>query len=174
MWERNFIQSFLWIRWMPYRQHWQNSFLWMFKIASVKVRKRKNLVSVKKRTLFLQSVSVDTWIALFSKLAKSCRKTFEQDLLQVQFGEKNNIFKKERAVSSRNHAPLDNWNAVLNILPNVSTKYPEKNSALTGKRHDFLKRNVFFSVKKFLWKRPKMFKKSGRNFSLAVRKKFCI
>ena len=55
---------------------------------------------------------------------------------------------------------------------NVSTKYPVYISALTGKRHDILKGNVF-SVKNFLWKRWKIFKNSGRIFPFAVRKKFC-
>ena len=53
---------------------------------------------------------------------------------------------------------------------NVSTKYLEEISALTGRRHDFLKRNVF-SLKNFVWKRRKMFANSGQNFSLAFRKK---
>ena len=56
---------------------------------------------------------------------------------------------------------------------NVSTKYLEEISAFTGNRHDFLKRNVF-SLKNFLWKRRKLFAKTGRNFSLAVRKKICF
>ena len=128
------------------------------------------MVSVKKRTLFLQIVPVDTWIAFFCKLAKSCRKTFKQHLLQIQIGEKINFL--EKAVFSRNHAPLDNWNAVLNILPKRFYQIPGRNFSNNREKTRFFEKKGFF-CKNLLWKCRKMFKKSGRNFSLAVRKNFC-
>ena len=143
--ERNFIQSILWIRWMPYWQNWQNSFRWLFKVASVKVRKRKNLVLVKQRTLFLQKVSVDTCLAIFSKLAKRCRKTFKQDMLQIRIWEKTKIFKK--AVFSRNHAPLDNWNAVLNILQKRFYQISGRNFCINREKTWFFEKKCLFSKK---------------------------
>ena len=128
---------------MPYWQNWQNSFLWMFKIASGKVRKLKNLLSVNKRTLFLQNVSVDTSIAIFSKLAKSCRKIFKQGLLQIRTWEKINIFKK--AVFSRNHAALDNWNAVLNIVPKRFCQRSGRNFCINREKTWFYEKKCLFS-----------------------------
>ena len=130
---------------MPYWQNWQNSFLWMFKIESVKVCKRKNLVSVKKRTLFLQNVSVDTWIAIFSKLAKSCRKTFKQHMLQIRIWEKINNFKKQffPGIMLLWTIEMQFWTS----CQNVPTKYLVEISAWTGKRHDFSKTNVFSEKK---------------------------
>ena len=139
----------------------------MFKIASVKVRKRKNLVTVKKRTLFLQNVSVDTWTAIFFKMAKSCRKTFKQDLLQIRIWEKINSFKK--TVSFRNHALLDNWNAVLNILP--KRFYQISGRIFCNKREKtwFFEKKCLFSKKlplktsEKIWKiRPKLFTRSPK------------
>ena len=139
----------------------------MFKISSVKVRKRKNLVSVKKRTLFLQIVPVDTWIAFFCKLAKSCRKTFKQHLLQIQIGEKINFFKK--AVFSRNHAPLDNWNAVLNILPKRFYQISGGNFCINREKTWFFEKKCFFCIKLPLKTsensskiRPKLFTRSSK------------
>ena len=73
----------------------------------------KKMVSVKKRTLFLQNVSVNTWIAIFFKLAKSCRKTCEQDLLQIRTWEKSTFSKSS---FFRNHAHLYNRNECLEHL----------------------------------------------------------
>ena len=142
---------------MPYWQNWQNSFLLMFKIASVKVRKRKNLVSVKKKTLFLQEVSVETCIAIFFKLAKICPKIFKQDMVQIRIWEKINIFKK--AVFPRNYAPLDNWNAVLSILPKRFCQISGRNFCIDREKTWCFEKKCNFSVKNFLWKRWKMFKK---------------
>ena len=52
------------------------------------------MVLIKKRTLFVQNVCVDTWIAIFSKLSKNCHQTFKQDLLQTRIWEKINKFPK--------------------------------------------------------------------------------
>ena len=152
---------------MQYWQNWQNSFRWMFKVASVTVRKRKNLVLVKKRTLFLQKVSVDTCLAIFSKLAKRCRKTFKQDMLQIPIWEKTNIFKK--AVFSRNHAPLDNWNAVLNILPKRFYQIFGRNSCINREKTWFFEKKCLFFKKlplktsEIVWKiRPKLFTRSPK------------
>ena len=153
---------------MPYWQNWQNSFLWMFKIASVKVRKRKNLVSVKKRTLFLQIVSVDTWIVIISELSKSCRKTFKQEMLQIRNWEKINIFKK--AAFSRNYAPLDNWNAVLNILPKRFYQISGRNFCINREKTWFFEKKCFFRKKLHLQTSENV-QKSSWNFLLAVRKK---
>ena len=141
-----FLHSFLWICWTPYWQNWQNGFLWMFKIASVEVRKRKNLVSFKKRTLFLQNISVDTWIAIFSKLAKRCRKTFKQDLLQIRIREIINI--SEKAVFFSNQAPPDNWNAVLNILPKCFYKTSGRNFCINREKTPIFEKKCFFFRKK--------------------------
>ena len=130
---------------MPYWQNWQNSFLWMFKSASVKVSKRKKLASVKKRTIFLQNVSVDTWIVMISKLSKSCRKTFKQHMLQIRIWEKINIFKK--AVFSRNHAPLVNWKAVLNILPKHFYQISGRNFCINREKTWFFEKKCLFFKK---------------------------
>ena len=52
----------------------------------------KKTVSNKKRTFFVQNVSVNTYIAIFSKLWKNCHKAFKQDLLQTRIWEKINKF----------------------------------------------------------------------------------
>ena len=105
----------------------------------------KNLVSVKKRTLFLQNVSADTWIAIFSELAKNCRKTFKQDLFEIRIWEKINIFKK--AVFSRNHAPLDNLNAVLTILPKRFYQIYGRNFCINREKTWFFEKKCFFCKK---------------------------
>ena len=146
-------------------------FFLMFKNASVKVRKRKNLVSVKRRTLFLQNVSVDTWIAIFSKLAKRCRKTFKQDLLQIRIREKINI--SEKAVFFSNQAPPDNWNAVLNILPKCFYWTSGRNFCINREKTRFFEKKCFFRKKISSENVGKCLKSPAGNFHLLSEKKFC-
>ena len=101
------------------------------KIVFVDCSKLHRLKSVKekiwyrsKKRLFLQNVSVDTWIAIFSKLAKSCRKTFKQHMLQIRIWEKINNFKKQffPGIMLLWTIEMQFWTS----CQNVSTKYLEE------------------------------------------------
>ena len=68
--------------------------------------------------------------------------------LSNQFSSSSRIRKKGRIFSMgkffRKHALLDNWNAVLNILPERFHQETEKKSAQTRKLHGFFLKEVFF------------------------------
>ena len=107
------------------------------------------MVLIKKRTFCVQNVSVDTWIAIFSKLSKNCHKTFKQDLLQTRIWEK--ISKFPKAVFVKNYAPLDNWIAVLNILQKRFYHFSGINICINPKWTWFFW-NEFCAVKIFFWR----------------------
>ena len=131
------------------------------------------MVSVKKRTLFFQNVSVNTWIAIFFKLAKGCRKTSEQDLLQIRTWEKSTFSKSS---FFRNHAHLYNRNECLEHLEKTFLPIIRKNFCKNWKKTWFSWNNCFFSWKLSSGNVGSFFQNSDRNeiFSLAVRKNCLI
>ena len=137
MWERNFIQSFLWIRWMLYWQNGQNCFLWMLKMHQWESVNEKNIVLIEKRTFYVQNVSVDTWISILSKLSESYHKTFIQDLLQIRTWEKNQRISRSNVFSRIMHLRT-NWIAVLNILPERFYQFSGINFCINLKKTWFL------------------------------------
>ena len=129
---------------------------------------KKKMVLIKKRTFFVQNVSVDTWIAILSKLSKNCHKTFKQELLQTRIWEK--ITKFPKAIFLKIYVPLDNWIVVLNILQKRFCQFSGINISINPKRKWFFW-NEFYAVKIFFWRPWSFFHKSGRKFSTRSPKK---
>ena len=117
------------------------------------------MVLIKKRKFFVQNVSVDTWIVVFSKLSKNCHKNFKQDLLETLIWEKTTNFRKQFFLKT--YAPLDNWIAVLNILQKHFYHFSGINICTHPKR-TWVFWYEFFALKFFFWRPWNFFLKFGR------------
>ena len=97
---------------------------------------------------------------------------------QISFPRASESEKKDRIFSMgkffRKHALLDNWNAVLNILPESFYQETEKKSAQTRKLHGFFKRSVLFSWIFSSGNVAKTFNKPSENFLPTVPGTFWI
>ena len=102
----------------------------------------------------------------------SCRKVAAKFSNKVcsrsEFEEKSTNFQKQ--FFCKNHAPLDKWIAVLNILPKRFYQFSGIKFCINPKEHDFFKM-IFFAVKIFLWRRRKFLSESGRKFFVRSPKK---
>ena len=129
----------------------------------------KNIVLIKGRTFFVQNVSVDTWIAILSKLSESCHKTFIQELLQIRIWEKINNFSK--AMFFQEWCTSGQMNCGFEHLTKTFFHFSGINFCINPKKYDFFKMN-FLAVKIFHWRPWKFFFKiSGRKIFARSSKK---
>ena len=131
----------------------------------------KKLVLIKKRTFFVQNVPVDTWIAFFSKLSKSCRKIFKQGLLQIRIWGKINkfpeaVFLQEPCTSGQMNCGFEHLTKT--FLPIFRDKILHK-----PKRTWFFLNDFFLPWKFSSGDVVSFYQNPAENFSFAVRKKFC-
>ena len=155
---------------MPYWQNWQIVFFECSKLHRSMSINEKNWYRSKREHYFFRKFLWTLALQFSLSWRKDAAKLSNKICSRSKFEKKPTFSKKQffPGIMLLWTIEMQFWTS----CQNVSTKYLEEIPALTGKRHDFLKRNVF-SSKNFLWKRRKLFEKSGQNFSLAVRKNFC-
>ena len=129
----------------------------------------KKIVLIKKRIFSVQNVSVDTWIAILSKLSESCHKTFIQDLLQIRIWEKANklpkaMFFQESCTSGQLNCGFEHLTKTfLPIFRNKLLQKPKKNMISL--------KWVFLQWKISSGDLGSFFKKTGRKFFARTSKK---
>ena len=129
------------------------------------------MVLIKKRTFFVQNVSVDNWTAILSKLSKVATKPSYKICSRSEFEKNLTIFQKQ--CFFKNHAPPDNWIAVLKILPKRFYHFSGINFCIDPKKNVISLKWIFLKWNFSSGDLGSFHKIPAGNFSLAVRKKFC-
>ena len=130
---------------------------------------KKKMVLIKKRTFFVQNVSVDTWIAILSKLSKNCHKTFKQELLQTRIWEKitkfpKAVFSQELCTSGQLNCGFEHL--TITFLPIFRNKHLHK-----PKKNMISLKWIFLQWKFSSGDLGSFFKKSGRKLFARSSKK---
>ena len=155
---------------MPYWQNWEKSFLWMSKNASVKVRKQEKNGFDQKENIFCAECFCGHLDCYFVEVVGKLPQNFH-----TRFAPGPNLRKKSTTFQKqcffKNHAPPDNWIAVLNILPKRFYQFCGINFCINSKKDVISLKWIFLQWKFSSGDLGSFIKKSGRRFFARSSKK---